>query len=139
MVTDDRSNTSLVHHTSQEYLETAKFEHSANADRSILKTYFSDRSWDLVRESCSSDKSLEAKLGKYDFIDYAATAMNRGYHATSRDKNEIQEAVLESFADTTRTSAAAQLLLLPKGRRNTGHGQRVGSDLARSIYALSLA
>ena len=54
-------------------------------------------SLDPARELCASDKPLEAKLRKYDLIHYAATATNGGYHATSRDKSEIQKAVLGIF------------------------------------------
>jgi hypothetical protein len=101
---DEESNIiGLVHYTLQEYLGKIRGELFQNADADIARVCLTYLSFDVFKSGpCYSRESLNDRLEKYRFLDYASC--NWGHHVREDQQAELVELVLRYLENGERLS-----------------------------------
>lgn len=112
VVVDEKSNIiSLVHYTTQEYLDQVRHKWLPNSHKEVALSSLSYLSYDdFAAGACESDSAFEHRLHKHVLLDYCAK--NWGDHVRDAIDEEVDEAALEFLEDDRRIASAVQVRMV---------------------------
>ncbi|KAF5988695.1 ankyrin protein [Fusarium bulbicola] len=112
VVVDEKSNIiSLVHYTTQEYLDQVRHKWLPNSHKEVALSSLAYLSYDdFAAGACESDSAFEHRLHKHVLLDYCAK--NWGDHVRDAIDEEVNEAALEFLEDDQRIASAVQVRMV---------------------------
>ncbi|CCT73748.1 related to ankyrin [Fusarium fujikuroi IMI 58289] len=112
VVADEKSNIiSLVHYTTQEYLDQVRHKWLPNSHKEVALNSLAYLSYDdFAAGACESDSAFEHRLHKHVLLDYCAK--NWGDHVRDAIDEEVNEAALEFLEDDRRIASAVQVRMV---------------------------
>ncbi|KAG5809640.1 hypothetical protein H9Q74_005480 [Fusarium xylarioides] len=112
VVVDEKSNIiSLVHYTTQEYLDQVRHKWLPDSHKEVALSSLAYLSYDdFAVGACERDSAFEHRLHKHILLDYCAK--NWGDHVRDAIEEEVDKAALEFLEDDRKIASAVQVRMV---------------------------